>query len=100
VYDLFQIDSAGPNASVENVWARKKENVFGSSAVSGAAIAMTGAHALLPDVGLFDLASGNLLPALLAVVLALTGIGWQFSNIKTWGQSLPPNGEGKRSLGD
>ncbi len=74
--------------------------IIGSSAVSGAAIAMTGAHALLPDVGLFDLASGNLLPALLAVVLALTGIGWQFSNIKTWGQSLPPNGEGKRSLGD
>ncbi len=63
--------------------------VVAASALSGAAIVMAGAHVLLPGVGLFDHASGALLPRLLTLVLAVVGMGWQMSNIEKWVQSEP-----------
>ena len=58
-----------------------------ASAISGAAMVMTGAHILMPGVSLFDRASGGFLPAFLSLVLAVAGMGWQFKNVVRWVQS-------------
>lgn len=63
--------------------------VIGTTAVTGAAMVMLGAHHILPGVGLFDRAAGGVVPAVLTIVLALVGIGWQYSNIAKWVQMLP-----------
>ncbi|MET0720092.1 MAG: hypothetical protein ABWY64_04565 [Tardiphaga sp.] len=63
--------------------------VIAASAISGAAIAMAGAHHLLPGVGIFDRASGGALPALITLVLAVAGVFWQYSNLAKWIQVLP-----------
>jgi hypothetical protein len=57
-----------------------------ATAISGAAIAMTGANHLFPGVGLFDRVNGGVLPAILVLVLAVTGVVWQRTNIAKWGQ--------------
>ena len=67
--------------------------VIVASAVGGAAMVMAGAHWLFPGVGLFDRATGGLLPALLTFVLSAVGIGWQFKNIATWVRSQPLYGD-------
>jgi len=60
--------------------------VIGASAVSGAAMVMTGANHILPGVGFFDRVAGGVLPALLTIVLAVAGVSWQRSNIAKWTQ--------------
>ena len=47
--------------------------VFGASAVSGAAMVMTGANHVLPGVGFFDRAAGGVLPSLVTIILAVAG---------------------------
>ncbi len=64
-----------------------------ASALAGAAMVMAGAHLILPNVGLFDHAGGGLLPRLLALLLAVVGMGWQLSNIAKWVQSQPLPGD-------
>jgi hypothetical protein len=66
--------------------------VVGASAVSGAAMVMTGANHILPDVGFFDRAGGGLLPSLATIILAVAGVIWQGSNIAKWAQMLPVDG--------
>jgi hypothetical protein len=56
------------------------------TALSGAALAMAGASHLFPGVGLFDRVNGGVLPAILALVLAVTGVVWQWTNIAKWAQ--------------
>ena len=51
--------------------------VIGASAISGAAMLMTGANHI-------DRATGGVLPALLTIVLAVAGVIWQRSNIAKW----------------
>jgi hypothetical protein len=63
--------------------------VVGASAFSGATLAVTGAHQILPDVAAFDVQTGGALPALLVVALALFGIIWQSKNIAVWARKLP-----------
>jgi len=63
--------------------------VIGASAFGGAAMVMTGAHHILPGVGLFDLTAGGTVPALVAMILAVAGVSWQYSNIAKWIQMLP-----------
>jgi hypothetical protein len=63
--------------------------VVAASATSGAAIVIAGAHHLLPGVGLFDLAGGGVLPALITSTLAITGVIWQYSKLAEWVQILP-----------
>ena len=63
--------------------------VIGASAVSGAAMVMTGANHILPGVGFFDRAAGGVLPPLVAIILAVAGVSWQRSNIAKWTQMLP-----------
>ena len=63
--------------------------VIGSSAFSGAVMSIIGAHHLFPNLGLFDIATGGLLPAALAVVLTLLGVIWQSKNIAKWAGVLP-----------
>ncbi len=58
--------------------------VVGASAISGAAMAVTGAHHIFPRAALFDLAGGGPLPAVLTIILALIGIAWQGRNIANW----------------
>jgi hypothetical protein len=67
--------------------------IIGASAFGGAAMLMAGAHTLFPGVNLFDRASGGLLPAILTLVLAVLGIGWQFRNIATAIRSVPLYGD-------
>ena len=62
--------------------------VVGASAVSGAAMVMTGANHILPSVGFFDRAAGGVLPSLVTIILAVVGISWQLSNIAKWTQML------------
>src|SRR6202166_3698526 len=62
---------------------------FGASAVSGAAMVMTGANHILPGVGLFDRAAGGVLPSLATIILAVAGVSWQRSNIAKWVQMAP-----------
>jgi hypothetical protein len=63
--------------------------VICASAVSGAALVMIGAHHILPGVGVFDSASGGVLPVLLTMILAVVGVSWQCSNIAKWNQMQP-----------
>ena len=58
--------------------------VIGASAISGAAMVMTGANHILPSVGFFDRAAGGVLPAILTIVLSVAGVSWQRSNIAKW----------------
>ena len=51
--------------------------VVGASAVSGAAMVMTGANHILPGVGFFDRAAGGVLPTLVTIILAVAGVSWQ-----------------------
>jgi hypothetical protein len=62
--------------------------VIGASAVSGAAMVMTGANHILPSVGVFDRAAGGVLPLLVTIILAVAGVSWQRSNIAKWTQML------------
>lgn len=62
--------------------------VVGASAVSGAAMVMTGANHILPSVGFFDRAADGVLPSLVTIILAVVGISWQLSNIAKWSQVL------------
>ncbi len=55
-----------------------------ATAISGAAMAMTGANHLFPGLGLFDRVNGGVLPAILAFVLAVAGVVWQQRNIAKW----------------
>jgi hypothetical protein len=64
-----------------------------ASAFGGAAMLMAGAHALFPGVMVFDRASGGTLPALVTIVLAVLGIGWQFKNIAAAIRSVPLYGD-------
>jgi hypothetical protein len=64
-----------------------------ASAVGGASLVVAGAHLILPRVALFDHVAGGFSPKLLTVILAVIGIGWQFSNIAKWVQSLPMLGD-------
>jgi hypothetical protein len=61
--------------------------VIGASAVSGAAMVMTGANHIFPGLGVFDRAAGGVLPALLTLVLAVAGVTWQSSNLAKWAKS-------------
>jgi hypothetical protein len=61
--------------------------VIVASAVGGAAMVMTGANHILPGVGLFDRAAGGVMPALVTIILAATGISWQRYNIEKWVQA-------------
>ena len=63
--------------------------IIAASAFGGATMAMTGAHLLLPGVGLFDRIAGGLPPRLMTIVLTAIGIGWQFRNIEKWVQFQP-----------
>ena len=67
--------------------------IVAASAVGGASMVMAGTHLILPNVGLFDHAGGGLLPRLLALLLAVVGMGWQLSNIAKWVQSQPLPGD-------
>ncbi len=60
-----------------------------SSSFSGAAMVMGGANMILPGVSLFDRVSGGFLPALITLVLAVIGIGWQFANVAKWIKMQP-----------
>ena len=62
--------------------------VIGASAVSGAAMVMTGANHILLGVGFFDRAAGGVLPPLVTIILAVAGVSWQRSNIAKWTQML------------
>lgn len=62
--------------------------VIGASAVSGAAMAMTGLNHILPGVGFFDRAAGGVLPPLVMIILAVVGVSWQLSNIAKWTHML------------
>ena len=64
-----------------------------ASAIGGAALVVAGAHLILPRVELFNYAGGGFWPKLLTVILAAVGIGWQFSNIAKWVQTLPMYGD-------
>lgn len=66
--------------------------VIGASAISGASLVMLGAHHVLPDVGLFDVASGNPVAVLALVALALIGVAWQAKNISSWAPVIPAGG--------
>jgi hypothetical protein len=65
--------------------------IVAASAVAGAFTVMAGAHLILPNVALFDHAGGGMMPRVLALILAVVGIGWQFSKIEKWVQ--PEAGE-------
>jgi hypothetical protein len=58
-----------------------------ASALSGAAMVVAGAHIILPGLGL--LSGSGMLARLLTIILAVVGMGWQFSNIAKWIQSEP-----------
>jgi hypothetical protein len=62
--------------------------VIGASSIAGAAIVMMGANHVFPDVGLFDPATGGVLPVLLVIVLSVAGISWQYSNIAKWNRLM------------
>jgi hypothetical protein len=61
--------------------------VIAASAVSGAAMVMTGANHILPGVRLFDRAADGVLPSLVTIILAAAGISWQRHNIANWVQA-------------
>jgi hypothetical protein len=61
--------------------------IIASSAIGGAIMVMTGAHLILPTVTLFDRSTGGFWPSLITLILALIGVGWQYSNITKWVRS-------------
>lgn len=63
--------------------------VIGVSAFGGSAMIMTGAHHILPGVGLFDITAGGVTPALVTTILAVAGVSWQYRNIAKWIQTPP-----------
>ena len=63
--------------------------IIAASAFGGATMAMSGAHLILPGVGLFDRLAGGLPPRLMTIVLTAIGIGWQFTNVEKWVQFQP-----------
>jgi hypothetical protein len=67
--------------------------IVAASAFAGATMAMAGAHALLPGVGLFDRAAGGPLPGLVTLILTAVGIGWQLRNITAAVRSAPLYGD-------
>ena len=67
--------------------------VVGASAVSGAAMVMTGANHILPSAGFFDRAAAGVLPSLVTIILAVVGISWQLSNIAKWTEMLSVGGD-------
>jgi len=67
--------------------------VIGASAVSGAAMVVTGASQILPGVGFFDRAAGGVLPLFITMILAVAGVSWQLSNIAKWTQMLSVGGD-------
>jgi hypothetical protein len=66
--------------------------IIAASAFGGAAMAMAGAHLLLPGVRLFDRLGGGLPPRLMTIALSIIGIGWQFRNVEKWVHSHPTFG--------
>jgi hypothetical protein len=72
---------------LRRIW-RVSNGEIGASAIGGAAVVMMGANHVFPDIGLFDRATGGVLPALLTIVLAIVGVGWQYSNIAKWNRML------------
>jgi hypothetical protein len=58
--------------------------IIASSAIGGAIMVMTGAHLILPTVNLFDRSTGGFWPSLITLILALIGVGWQYSNVTKW----------------
>jgi hypothetical protein len=58
--------------------------IIASSAIGGAIMVMTGAHLILPTVNLFDRSTGGFWPTLITLILAVIGVGWQYSNITKW----------------
>jgi len=66
--------------------------IVAASAFGGATMAITGAHLLLPGVGLFDRFAGGFPPRLVTIVLTVIGIGWQFRNIEKWVHLQPTLG--------
>jgi hypothetical protein len=58
--------------------------IIASSAIGGAIMVMEGAHLVLPSVHLFDRSTGGFWPTLITLILALIGIGWQYSNVTKW----------------
>jgi len=66
--------------------------IIAATAFGGAALVMTGAHLILPGVGLFDRAAGGVFPALITLVLAVAGVTWQLSNITKWGHPSAERG--------
>jgi len=63
--------------------------IIAASAFGGATMAMTGAHLLLPSVGLFDRVAGGFPPRVVTILLTAIGIGWQFRNIEKWVRFQP-----------
>ncbi len=63
--------------------------VIGASAISGASIILIGLHHLLPGIRLFDAASGDPLPIVILIVLALAGAVWQAKNFDSWVEVFP-----------
>ena len=58
-----------------------------TSATGGAGLALDGAHLILPSVGIFDrmaISQGAIMPLVLWIVMAVIGLGWQFTNIDKW----------------
>jgi hypothetical protein len=66
--------------------------VIGASAISGAAMVMTGANHILPGVGFFDRAARGVLPLFITIILAIAGVSWQRRNIARWAQMLSAGG--------
>jgi hypothetical protein len=64
-----------------------------ASAAAGASLVVAGAHLILPRVALFDHVAGGPWPRLITLILAILGIGWQFSNIAKWIQAMPMLGD-------
>lgn len=69
--------------------------VIVSSAIGGANLVVAGAHLLLRAIGLVDPSGvrldqiGGFWSNVLIMILAVIGIGWQFSNMSKWIQWLP-----------
>lgn len=66
--------------------------VIGASAISGAALLMTGLHELAPGLRLFDSGSGEPLAIVILAILALAGVAWQAKNLSSWIGMFPGTG--------
>lgn len=70
--------------------------VIGASAISGATMAVAGAYHILPRAAIFDHAGGGILPVLITIALAVTGIGWQYANLARWARPSQVTSGAKR----